>query len=211
MEEDEVEAVEETDSEEAGITLQDLHEELEAATAESRRGTKRTFEVMKQLSTALEAISSSVGDLQRSVRVPASTAATGDLLHSSARDLVELADRINRSEEAYRQPVAEKTSWWPAAARALKAWSAAWAKQQSAHSILCSHLAHLLQKAGLEHISTKGVIFDPSTMTAIEAGTDATLPDYHVLTELLPGWRHIATGTIIRPAQVRVNRLQNPS
>jgi hypothetical protein len=58
----------------------------------------------------------------------------------------------------------------------------------------------------LERIPAAGTAFDPATMTAVEVQTDASLPDYTVLAELLSGWRLAPHGRVIRTAHVKVSR-----
>ena len=79
--------------------------------------------------------------------------------------------------------------------------------QADALGILRGHLTTLLKRADLVQLEVLDRPFDPNTMTAVESAVDPAKPDHAVLAELLPGWRHAATGQLLRPAHVRVSRL----
>jgi hypothetical protein len=195
----------------AGITLDALHDELIATSSESRRGNRRMLEVLKNFSSVLDALAATVNDTHKAVRaIPASSsrqAEGGDLPREWALALVELADRLGRVNEGFSRPPAAASSWWPGARNSLVAWNDAWAMQADALGILCGHLATLLKRADLSRLEVLGRPFDPNTMTAVESAVDPAKPDHTVLAELLPGWRHAATGQLLRPAHVRVSRL----
>ncbi len=199
------------DDDSSGITLDDVHEELAAASSEARRGNRRTLDVLKNFGSVLDALSATVNDTHKAVRaIPAATARQPDgdeLSREWALALVELADRIGRVSDGFSRPPAAASGWWPGARKALGTWSDAWSMQADALGILGSHLGTLLSRAGLERLEVVGQPFDPGTMTALESAVDPGKADHTVLAELLPGWRHSVTGQLVRPAQVRVSRV----
>ncbi len=201
---------EETDIDDnSGITLQGLHEELIATTAEARRGNRRVLEVLKNFGGVLDALSATSNDTHKAVRaLPAITAtSTGDGLPQAwALPLVELADRLDRVAHGFARPPTSPEPWWPGARRKLAAWREAWEMQADAVAILRSHLAATLQRADLQRLEVLDCPFDPNTMTAVESTVDLEKPDHTVLAEILPGWRNSASGQLIRPAQVQVSR-----
>jgi len=197
--------------EDAGITLEALHEELIATTTETRRGNRRVLEVLKNFGGVLDALSATSNDTHKAVRaLPAITAtATSDgdgLPQAWTLPLVELADRLDRVAHGFARPPAMRQPWWPGARRKLAAWREAWEMQADAVAILRSHLAATLQRADLQRLDVLDRPFDPNTMTAVESTMDSEKPDHTVLAEILPGWRNSASGQLIRPAQVRVSR-----
>lgn len=201
---------EEEEEDEPGVTLGELHEELIATTTETRRGNRRTLEVLKNFGAVLDALSATVNDTHKAVRaLPTAPRPTdgGELAREWALALVEMADRIGRVAEGFARPPAVTASWWPGARKSAAAWHDAWAMQSAAVAILRSHLESLLQRAALVRMEVVGRPFDPATMTAVESVVDDAQPDHTVLAELLPGWRHATGGQLIRPAQVRVSRL----
>jgi hypothetical protein len=194
-----------------GITLDQLHDELVAGSAETRRGNRRMLEVLKNFGGVLDALSSTVNDTHKAVRAlpagsPARPPEGGGLPREWAVALAELADRIGRVNDGFSRPPAAATGWWPGSRKAETAWKEAWAMQADALEILGGHMAALLARAGLVRLAVVGQPFDPETMTAVESAVDAGKPDHTVLAEILPGWRHTATGELLRPAQVRVSR-----
>ncbi len=203
---------EDNDDISSGITLDDLHEELVAATSDARRGERRTLDVLKNFGSVLDALSATVNDTHKAVRaIPAATARQpdgGELPREWALALVEMADRIGRVNVGFSRPPAAATGWWaPGASKQLAAWSGAWAMQADALGILCGHADVLLNRAGLQRLDVVSKPFDPATMTAVESAVDPGKPDHTVLSELLPGWCHAETGQLVRPAQVRVSRV----
>lgn len=193
------------------ITLTQLHEEFVAGSTETRRGNRRMLDVLKNFGTVLDALSSTVNDTHKAVRALPTTVSTrapegAGLSREWALAVAELADRITRVNDGFSRPPAAASSWWPGSRKAEAAWKEAWAMQADALGILTSHLAGLLARAGLVRLAVVGEPFDPATMTAVESAVDAAKPDHTVLAELLPGWRHAATGELLRPAQVRVSR-----
>ena len=199
-------------AEESATTLEILHEELIATTAETRRGNRRVLEVLKNLSGVLDALSATSNDTHKAVRaLPAITSAApsagSELPQFWALPLVELADRLDRVAHGFTRPPTARPPWWPGARRKLAAWREAWETQADAIAILRSHLAATLQRADLVRLEVLDRPFDPNTMTAVESTVDLEKPDHTVLAEMLPGWRNVASGQLIRPAQVRVSRL----
>lgn len=203
--------IEDNDEIPSSITLDDLHEELVAATSEARRGERRTLDVLKNFGSVLDALSATVNDTHKAVRaIPAATARQsdgGELPREWALALVEMADRIGRVSDGFSRPPAAATGWWPGSRKPLAAWSDAWAMQADALGILSGHADTLLNRAGLQRLEVVGKPFDPATMTAVESAVDPEKPDHTVLSELLPGWRHAESGQLVRPAQVRVSRV----
>ena len=200
------------EEEPSAITLHDLHEELAANSTETRRGTRRMLDVLKNFGSVLDALSATVNDSHKAIRslpTAANRQSEGsELPREWALALVELADRVERVTDGFARPPAARASWWPGARKSLAAWREAWAMQADALGILRSHLGVLLQRACLKRLDVVGKPFDPNTMTALESAVDPSLPDHTVLAEMLPGWQH-ADGQLLRPAQVRVSRL-NP-
>lgn len=200
-----------SETSEPGITLADLREEIIAAGTEARRGNRRTLDILKNFSSVLDALATTVNDTHRTVRaLPAPTRQTdASTTHPSSIALIELADRIARIADGFTRTPAASNSWWPAANRQLAAWQGAWNTQAEAISILRGHLEDALRQASLQRLQTVGQPFDPTRMTAVESTIDPSQPDHTVLAEILPGWQDSATGQLVRPAQVRVSR-RNP-
>jgi len=194
-----------------GITLEALHDELIATSTEARRGNRRTLEVLKNFGAVLDALSATVNDTHKAVRAipttPSRQPEGGDLPREWALALVELADRLGRVSDGFSRSPAAASSWWPGTRKSLAAWNDAWAMQADALGILRGHLTTLLKRADLVQLEVLDRPFDPNTMTAVESAVDPAKPDHTVLAELLPGWRHAATGQLLRPAHVRVSRL----
>ena len=65
----------------------------------------------------------------------------------------------------------------------------------------------LLKKYGLEEIEAEHKEFDPNTMEALMTDNDKNFKDEEVLEVLLKGYK--LKGRVIRPASVRVNKLEN--
>ena len=195
----------------SGLSLHDLHGELVASAAETRRGTRRILDVLKNFGSVLDALSATVNDTHKGLRAMPAPATRqsegGELPRDWALALVELADRIERISNGFPRPPAACAGWWPGTRKAQAAWREAWAMQADALGILRSHLDVLLQRAALERLDVVGKPFDPNTMTALDSALDPERPDHTVLAELLPGWQHRFSGQLLRPAQVRVSRL----
>ena len=183
-----------------------LREDLAAATAEWRRGTRRNMEVMKEFGGALNAMGAMLRDVHTSARQPVAAAAGPGLTEDWLSTLIDLSDRLTRTAAAFARKPPQTGSWWPGARAALAAWESAWSTQRDAFAILQSHLTSLLARAGLQRLQCEGTAFDPAAMTAVEVVADASVPDHTVTAELLSGWRHTASQKIIRSAQVRVSR-----
>jgi len=195
----------------AALTLHDLHGELVASASETRRGSRRILDVLKNFGSVLDALSATVNDTHKALRAMPAVATRqpdgGELPRDWALALVELADRIERVSNGFSRPPAVRAGWWPGARKSLAAWREAWAMQADALGILRSHLEVLLRRAGLQRLEVVGRAFDPNTMTALDSAVDPTRPDHTVLAELLPGWQHGVSGQLLRPAQVRVSRV----
>lgn len=192
------------------LTLEDLREELVAGASEARRGNRRTLEILKQFGETLDGLTHIVGETREAVRdIPRTPAAGGDdeeLPRERARELADLADRVERVAAGFDRPPAATPGWWPGARKLSREWREAWAMQADAFEILRGHLKSMLSRAGLERMETEGRPFDPETMTAVESAVDAARPDHTVLAELRPGWRRAGDGELLRPAEVRVSR-----
>lgn len=194
----------------SALSLYDLHGELAASSAETRRGTRRILDVLKNFGSVLDALSATVNDTHKTLRAmpPPATRQPegGELPRDWALALVEMADRIERISNEFTRPPAARAGWWPQARKSLAAWREAWAMQADALGILRGHLDVLLQRAALQRLEVVGKPFDPNTMTALDSALDPDRPDHTVLAELLPGWQHRFSGQLLRPAQVRVSR-----
>ena len=195
---EEEEAVEEEDP------FQLVHEELAAAGAEARRNARRLMEGMKQIGSALEAVSSTLGEIHRSVRDTAPVRNDSRPLHLG---LVELSDRLERIRPSLAAPPVASASWWPGASKILQEWKADRARIADAFSIFHTHIHGLLKAAALERLNTINQPFDPTRMTAVEVVVDSTRPDHTVVAEILPGWHYPKAGEILRTAQVKVSRV----
>ena len=199
------------DEDTSAITLHDLHSELVASSSETRRGTRRILDVLKNFGSVLDALSATVNDTHKTLRpLPAAAARQpdgGELPREWAMTLIELADRIERVANGFSRPPAARLRWWPGASKSLAAWQDAWSMQADALGILRSHLDALFQRACLQRLDVLDKPFDPHTMTAIDSVVDPTRPDHTVLAETLAGWQHGVSGQLLRPAQVRVSRL----
>lgn len=190
-------------------TLNEIHEEMTASTAEWRRGSRRQMEVLKEFGTALNSMGQILRDLHQESRQNATTTPSPQTLPDDwLHVLIDLHDRLSRTADAMLTPPAGTASIWPAARAGLRAWDQAWRTQAEANTILLAHLRTLLQRAGLQPIPALGQPFDPAQMNAVEVITDPSLPDHHVTAELLSGWLHTLTARLLRPAQVRVSRRQ---
>ena len=196
--------------ESSALTLHDLHGELTASSAETRRGTRRILDVLKNFGSVLDALSATVNDTHKALRAMPAVGTRppegGELAREWALALVELADRIERVAHGFSQPPPSRVRWWPGARKSQAAWLDAWAMQADALGILRSHVEALLQRAGLQRLEVVGRPFDPHIMTALESTVDPSRPDHTVLAATLPGWQHAVTGQLLRPAQVRVSR-----
>lgn len=200
---------EEAEAETTGPDLQELHDELAAATAEWRRGSRRTLDVLKEFGGALEAVGGMVRDLHHSSRqAPSPAPAASASPDESLLALIDLADRLARLSEAFTRPPAAASSFWPPARRALAGWQSAWSAQAEACAILRAHAEDTLARSGLRRLDADGALFDPAAMTAVETIIRPDLPDHTVVAVLVPGWRHLPTARILRPAQVRVSRVR---
>ncbi len=196
----------EEESPDVAGAVHELREDLAAATAEWRRGTRRNMEVMKEFGGALNAMGAMLRDVHTSARQPAAAAAGPGLTEDWLSTLIDLSDRLTRTAAAFVRTPPQTNSWWPGARAALAAWESAWTTQREAIAILQSHLTSLLARAGLLRLQCAGAAFDPASMTAVEVVADAIVPDHTVTAELLSGWVHTASQKVIRPAQVRVSR-----
>jgi len=186
-----------------GEMLVEVRDELAATSAESRRNTRRIFDALKQFGGVLDALSATVNDIHSTARAQVQPAARDD---GQLRDLVELADRVDRIAAAFSREPSLVLPWWPPARRAVAAWRADRARLDDSFAILTAHVRALLKNSGIERIACEGELFDPSCMCADEAVLDRSVADHTVLSEILPGWRKAATGCVVRPAHVRVSR-----
>jgi GrpE len=190
------------------LNTKDVRDDIAASAQDMRRASRRTMDVLKELSTTLGSLSVMVTDLHSAERTGPG-AASGSASEALSKDwmlaLIELADRLSRLASAFRQPPAPATGWWPGAKAVEATWKTAWASQEAAVAIFQSHLEGLLTRAQLQRIPTEGQQFDPACMNAVEAQPHPTAPDHSVLAELLPGWRY-QNGLTVRPAHVRVAR-----
>lgn len=200
------------ESEEPSMRLEALHDEFAAAQTENRRGNKRVMETLKQFGSVLETLSTAVAGIHQTTRglatapAPASGApSVGDQRWQLG--LIDLFDRCVRLRDAARQPPASGTTLWPPARRSLAAWSAGWTRHAEALDILLTHVESLLAAANLRRVPTViGQPFQPATMTAVETVINPARPDHSIAAELLPGWMHAPSGTLLRPTQVRITR-----
>jgi len=189
---------------ESSESPESLHEAMAVANAENRRNAKRIMEALKQFGTVLETLTHSVQSVQAPAIAPSDTVAQPPN-KTLILGLIELNDRVERIGQALTRRPAQCQSWWPPARRALEAWSEDRERMQDAFAILQEHLQSLLQDSDLQRIPTSGRLFDPQTMTAIEAVNRPDLPDHSVLDELEPGWQW-QSGEVLRAARVRVSR-----
>jgi hypothetical protein len=183
----------------------DLHEEIAASTAESRRNTRRVMDALKQVGEMLTAMSQTLSSLHEKARQqPQLSPPATDGCPIAA--LIDLADRIDRISAAFERAPSVRKPWWPPARRAIEILQEDRRMLQDSFAILSSHVARMLAEAGAEKIPSLGRLFDPSCMNAIEVVPDPSQPDHTVIAELLPGWRQRSNNTILRPCHVRVSR-----
>ena len=190
-------------------TLQDLHEELAASTLENRRSTRRTLDVLREVGSAVSALSALVEDLHAASRTATATTAADEKAASSrgaALPFIDLHDRLSRLTGAFSRPPGPRTSWWPGASAALGAWADAWQAQHEAVDILRSHVESLIDRMGVRRLPTVGQPFDPAVMIAVDTRAGTAVSDHSVVEEHLSAWRHEPTGTVVRPAHVVVAR-----
>lgn len=199
----------EEEEQDPGPSLRELHDDILAGNAESVRANRRMIEFLKQFGTLLNALSSTVNDSHRSLRTLQSSQVNpaSNPVSDLALPLVEVADRISRVLEGFETAPPPVQSWWPGGAKSSQPWQSAWTRQREAVSILHGHMLTLLNRAGITRMNPVGQAFDPNAMIAVESVTDPSKPDHTVLAELLPGWVS-SSGSIVRPAQVRVSRSQ---
>jgi hypothetical protein len=182
-------------------SLRSFYEQLSVATTEWRRSGRRTADVLARLGDSLAAL----GEETRQLRTQRSQLDQGgDLPADWCLALIETADKIQRIQSAFESPPQVASPWWPSARAGLDAWHKAWKVQGEAFAILSGHVDGQLRKAGLERLSTRGRILDPSIMTAVSVVVDGSVPDQTVVEEILPGYQR--AGQLIRAAQVRVSR-----
>lgn len=198
------EEVEEEEPEDPhGETLAEIRDELAVTATENRRNTRRIFDALKQFGGVLDALSATVNDIHSTARAQTQPEVrTGDQL----RDIIELADRVDRIAAAFSREPPPGLSWWPPVRRAVEAWRADRERLSDSFAILTTHVRTLLKNAGIERIACEGELFDPSCMCADEAVLDSSVDDHTVLAEILPGWRESASGRVVRPSHVRVSR-----
>lgn len=192
-------------------TLGAIHEEIANVATESRRNSRRVFDILKQFGTVLDALSVNVNAVHASARAMVAPTPSSTRGSDSALDTIELSDRVDRITAAFARAPEVTPPWWPPARRRHAAWAADRERLGDSFTILATHVRSLLTKAGLERIPCLDQIFDPVCMTAVEAVLRPELDDHTVVEELLPGWRlagGAADPAVIRPAQVRVSRAQ---
>lgn len=206
--EDELEEAgeDEESGEPVGELLEGIREDLAAAATENRRNTRRVFDALKQFGGVLDAMATTINDIHATSRSQnvRPEARGGD----SVTGLIELSDRVDRILAAFGREPEVAPGWWPPAHRAVAAWRADRARLRDSMEILARHVAGLLKSAGVERIACVGGPFDPSCMRAEEVVLDPAVADHTVLAEILPGWRDPSDGRVVRPAHVRVSRLQ---
>jgi len=205
--EEEEESEEEENSAELLAEIRDeIREDLAASSTEGRRNTRRIFDALKQFGSVLDALSATVNDIHSTARAAQQTPTSSGSASSTALAVIELADRIERISSAISCEPSSPRSWWPFTKHALAPWRADRERLADSFAILSTHMATLLKTSGLERIHCKGLVFEPAYMQATEAVLDSSVADHTVLSEVLPGWREISTGAVVRPAQVRVSR-----
>jgi len=186
-----------------GEILVEIRDELAATSTENRRNTRRIFDALKQFGGVLDALSATVNNIHSTTRAQTQPTARAT---DQVKDVIELADRVDRIAAAFAREPSPSGSWWPPARRAIEAWRSDRARLADSFSILATHVRAHLKNAGLERIACEGEPFDPACMQADEVVVDPRVDDHTVIAELLPGWREAAGGRVVRPAHVRVSR-----
>ncbi len=167
------------------------------ANAEARKANRRTAEAFSQWGDTLGRFDGDLKLLREQLQRQAAAAPSEGMSRSHCLFLAEWLDRLQRLARAFAAP--PPASWWGGA----KSWQQAWESQRQALDILLGHFESLLKKEGLAPIETIGRPFDPSTMTAVAAEPDNSLPDQTILEEIAPGYR--LRGELLRVAQVKVS------
>ncbi len=184
--------------------LQEIRDELDATSAENRRNTRRVFDALKQFGGVLDAMASTVNSIHSSAR--SQVAAPPARIPDSTPEIIELSDRVDRIAAAFaREPTSAK-SWWPGGRMAVEGWRTDRERLADSFAILSTHVCAMLKRVGVERIPCAGEPFDPALMNAVEAVLDPTVPDHSVLAEILPGWREVGGGRVVRAAHVQVSR-----
>lgn len=193
-----------------------MREEMEASIAENRRNSQAVVEVLEELRAMIKTMSADRIELPAPAKsqapepAPLPTPPPAVSRPAGSRsDLIELADQVHRLAAGLSCKPGPARSWWPWKQREAPSWRAEQARVSDALSNLSAHVQSLLKGAGLERIPCENVTFDPACMRSAEAVFDPSVPDHTVLVELLPGWREVGSGRVIRPASVHVSRARS--
>lgn len=177
--------------------------QLLTSVTETRRSNRKTVEALNQWANTLAQVEELMLAAKNELALSRSRAEqSSELSDSFCLVLLELMDRMRRLERAFVTGPVRK--WWQIGSGA---WEQAWNTQRQGFKIIVAHFEELLEKAGVVRIQARGKLFDPSTMIATDTAADPSHADHMVIEEFAPGYRR--GNTLLRPAQVRVNRIRN--
>lgn len=185
--------------------LYSLFEELTALRNETRKGNRKSAEVLSRFGESLDHFQDQIRRLGEQLnRIESAAGNEAALPRSYFLALVELVDRVHRLEAAFERPPQLGRF---AFLRPSAPWEKAWANWQHGFSILVAHFEKLLEQAGVQRLKTMGTTFDPATMLAVETIVPNGRPLNMVVEEVAPGYRW--HGEVLRPAEVKITKSES--
>lgn len=175
-----------------------FYETLAALRHEVRQGNRKTADAFSQFGDSLGAFDS---ELKRLREQGSGANNVSDSAKALRLPLVEMADRIHRLRDSFKNVPSKKGSWF--AQRAIELWRKAWGEREQAAQLLVDQAASILSAAGLTPIPALGQAFDPARMTAV-ARDEAASPTESlvVVEEITRGYFY--KDELVRLAEVRV-------
>jgi hypothetical protein len=185
--------------------LYSLYEELTALRNETRKGNRKSAEVLSRFDESLGRFQDEIGRLGEQLgRIESAPRDRAELPRSYFLALVELVDRMHRLGAAFERP---PRPGWLAFLSPDGPWRKAWANLQHGFSILFTHFEKLLEQAGVQRLNTLGTTFDPVTMIAVATTTPDGRPLNVVVEEVVPGYRW--RDELLRPAEVKITKSES--
>ena len=200
-----VEQLSETEEQADAPDLCSLYEELTALRNETRKGNRKSAEVLSRFGESLGLFQDEIRRLGEQLdRVESARGDKQVLPRSFFLALVELSDRMHRLGAAFeRPPQSGRLAFLNPDSR----WRKAWANWHQGFSILVSHFEKLLEQAGVERLKTVGATFDPVTMIAVGTIAPNGRPLNVVAEEVAPGYRW--GDEVLRPAEVKITKSES--
>ena len=185
--------------------LYSLYEEFTALRSETRKGNRKSAEVISQIGESLSHVEEQVNRLCGQLRhIDSPSSDKIALSRSYLLALVEMLDRIYRLAGALERP--PKPARF-ALLRPDASWKKAWASLQQAVFILLTHFEKLLEQAGIQRVSTLGAALDPVSMVAVAIVPAEGQPANIVVEEIAPGYRW--HDEVLRPAEVKITKIES--